>query len=459
MNPDDHRRACLFTPREVFLIAAVFVAALGAGWGAAQGVNLVCARMNLSPDVPPRWPLSVFRLMLPGHGGSPGELLAAAGIAVGFWAMLRRAWRRVTGSLAGVIAAGLLLVVATNLIHGPDYGLVHPHTEGHQYYHDAQEVPSPGALLATFNHRQPELGWHTRTHPPGAVLAIWTLGKLFGPPWAVSLAIAALSVALTGWFFHGLLVRHVESDVARYTTLLLLLLPAVQIYYCAALDALIAALMLGVLWAVAHPHDAVAVATGAACLFGASFLTFGACFLGPVMMGYEVLARRSVRRSVAMGLAVGLLYLAMASVCGFDYLRAFRTASAVENPGGFLLLADPVSYGMTRLENVAEILVFLGPFLLVLAVRGIGAARSHRRYHRLGVLAGLGVGTLLAMFATGAFRTGETARACLFIYPYLLLPVAAVLDRQRPEAADRRLLVWLVFGQTLVMQAIGGYFW
>jgi len=71
----------------------------------------------------------------------------------------------------------------------------------------------------------------------------------------------------------------------------------------------------------------------------------------------------------------------------------------------------------------------------------------------------LAVGTLLAMFATGAFRTGETARACLFIYPYLLLPVAAQLDHQQPDASDRRLLVWLVFGQTLLMQTFGGYFW
>jgi len=459
MNSGNHRRARLFTPRDVLLITAVFVAALGAGWGAAQGVRLACARMNLSPDVPSKWPLSMFRLMLPGRGGSPWDLAAAAGIAVGFWATVRWAWRGVTGSLAGVVAAGLLLVVATNLIHGPDYGLVHPHTEGHQYYHDAREIASPGAFLATFNDRQPELGWHSRTHPPGAVLAIWALGKLVGPPWAVSLAIAALAVVLTAWFFRGLLVRHVEDDVARYATLLLLLLPAVQIYYCAALDALMAALMLGVLWAVGHSRDGVAVAAGAACLFGASFLTFGACFLGPVLMGYEVFAPRSVRRSVAMLLAVGLIYLAMASMCGFDYLRAFRTASALENPGGFLLLADPVSYVMTRLENIAEILVFLGPFLLVLLVRGGGAARSDSRYRGLGLLAVLGVGTLLAMFATGAFRTGETARACLFIYPYLLLPVAAVLDHERPEPADRRLLVWLVFGQALVMQAIGGYFW
>ena len=459
MNLDDHRRDRLFTPRQVFLIAAVFVAALGVGWGAAQGVKVICGRLGLSPDVPAKWPLSMFRLMLPGRGGSPWDLLAAAGIAVGFWAAVRWAWRGLTGSLAGVTAAGLLLVVATNLIHGPDYGLAHPRTEGCQYYHDAQEVASPGAFLATFNDRQPELGWHSRTHPPGAVLSIWALGKLFGPPWAVSLAIAALSVVLTAWFFHGLLARHVQRDVARYATLLLLLVPAVQIYYCAALDALIAGLMLGVLWAIGHPRDGVAVAAGAACLFGASLLTFGSCFLGPVVLGYEAFARRSVRRSVAMMLAVGLVYLAMASTCGFDYLRAFRTASALENPGGFLLLADPVSYVMTRLENVAEILVFLGPFLLVLAVRGGGVARRDPRYRGLGVLAALGAGTLLAMFATGAFRTGETARACLFIYPYLLLPVAAVLDHERPGPPDRRLLAWLVFGQALVMQAIGGYFW
>ena len=63
------------------------------------------------------------------------------------------------------------------------------------------------------------------------------------------------------------------------------------------------------------------------------------------------------------------------------------------------------------------------------------------------------------LFLAGAFHTGETARACLFIMPFLMFPVAAHLDDCRSRPADRIVLLGLVFGQSLVMQTLGGYVW
>ena len=37
----------------------------------------------------------------------------------------------------------------------------------------------------------------------------------------------------------------------------------------------------------------------------------------------------------------------------------------------------------------------------------------------------------MLMLASGAFKTGETARACLFIYPFMVWPVAVLADRAR----------------------------
>src|SRR5207247_2044011 len=64
-----------------------------------------------------------------------------------------------------------------------------------------------------------------------------------------------------------------------------------------------------------------------------------------------------------------------------------------------------------------------------------------------GVMMGA-VGTLALMFASGAYRTGETARACLFAYPYLLL----ALRRLAPERAFA--LICFAGVQTLVMQLL-----
>ena len=69
----------------------------------------------------------------------------------------------------------------------------------------------------------------------------------------------------------------------------------------------------------------------------------------------------------------------------------------------------------------------------------------------------LGVITLLVMFAAGVFRTGETARSGLFIYPYLLLPVAAYLESIDIKVREKFQLVALVFTQTILMQLFGFY--
>jgi hypothetical protein len=130
-------------------------------------------------------------------------------------------------------------------------------------------------------------------------------------------------------------------------------------------------------------------------------------------------------------------------------------ASFLENPDGFRLLCEPVSYLFTRLENVTEMAAFFGPFLLWLARAGLPVLRqTHRTAFRLVAAAVL---TLAGLFVTGAYHTGETARACLFLYPYLLLgalpPLAAADERFRQG------ILVLVGAQTLFMQVVGNYFW
>ncbi len=191
----------------------------------------------------------------------------------------------------------------------------------------------------------------------------------------------------------------------------------------------------------------------------ASFLTFGACFLVPVIVGFELVTRRTAYRAALVLLATGLFYTAIDGLFGLNYFTSFQTASALENPAGFLLFAEPASYFITRLENVGDIAIFFGPFLLLLCAFGLRMLWQRREHDELLVLCGLGILTLAAMFLTGAFKTGETARVCLFIYPLLMLPVAAYLYRQRFLAWQKRRLLLAVFAQTLAMQTLGGFFW
>jgi hypothetical protein len=78
------------------------------------------------------------------------------------------------------------------------------------------------------------------------------------------------------------------------------------------------------------------------------------------------------------------------------------------------------------------------------------AALFLRRPHRVTTVA---VILLLVMFVTGAYRTGETARACLFVVPFIGLSFA------RLGAERLRLLTIAAAIQTIGMQVLGNYGW
>ena len=142
---------------------------------------------------------------------------------------------------------------------------------------------------------------------------------------------------------------------------------------------------------------------------------------------------------------------------GFNYINSFFIASQLENTHGFLLFHDPLSYVFSRIESVLEILIFFGPFLMIAAVRGLPALKKN--HPDLFLLTLLGTGSLMMMFLAGAYRIGESARAAMFIYPYLLFPVISHLKEINAEMYERNQLLALVFVQALVMQLFGDYFW
>ncbi|HEY0369346.1 MAG TPA: hypothetical protein VGC85_07095, partial [Chthoniobacterales bacterium] len=314
-----------------------------------------------------------------------------------------------------------------------------------QYYHDAVAISDPVAFFKTYNAIQPTLHMHARTHPPGPLLLFYALIKTVRAPALMSLLIAALATSVSAFFFHKLLLTILPPRAAGLTTFLFLLLPSVQIYYLVTVDALIAALLLGVFCCFTRAH----LITSIALLTLAFMLTFLSAWIVPVLVGYELMTRRSVARSSMLIAAVAAIYLAIYFASGFNFIESFRTASRIENEHGFILMHQPLDYFVSRLQSIGELILFFGPFLCVLFVRSV---------RRSDIGTWLALGSFALMLAAGTFRVGETARACNFLYPFLLLPIARFLNERKSEAGSKQLL-WLVFGQTVVMQVAGSYFW
>jgi hypothetical protein len=181
--------------------------------------------------------------------------------------------------------------------------------------------------------------------------------------------------------------------------------------------------------------------------FIGTFIPFLFVVIPLALLIYEVLLSRSsgidgfnslksVLKPATIIAGVALLYGFAYLVLGFNYIQAFSVASASENPGGFMLLSNPIEYLTTRIEDVLDIAAFFRPVLVVLGFRGLQQLRSdtltptnntftNKKVYLLAISAIIALGLL---FLTGVPKKGETARICMFIFPFLLLPVLSLVE-------------------------------
>jgi len=449
----------LFSWRQILVSTIVFIGITVA----AQRALRYIAEHWVAFDCPYYWPVSVFNFRMP----SVRDLVVAAAVTALFFLSLRFL-ERVRYGLGPVVLSGVLLIAGVTFIHGLEVGFYAPvasdaqsgvlipySLEGQEYYHDAVKVTSPVDFLKHYNEIQPTLHRHSHTHPPGAVLLFYFLEKVLRDPALIAVFIMLAATAMSVFFFRKLLLTAIGGETAGYTTFLLVLLPAVQIYYLASIDALIAGLLTGALYYFCFGKGHRSAAAAAGLLSVSFFLTFVSLFILPVLVGFDLSVRRSVKRSAIVLGALAAVYILLFLLTGYNPVESFRTASHFENPEGFMLFADPANYFFTRLEDVAEIIFFFGPFALLLMFRGFGKLRTRP----LIVLTALACTAMAAMFVTGAWRTGETARACLYLYPYLLFPVAHYLEDTQTSKGQRMQLAALVIIQSIGMQVFGNYHW
>ena len=163
---------------------------------------------------------------------------------------------------------------------------------------------------------------------------------------------------------------------------------------------------------------------------------------------------------IIMAVSIVIIY-GFLLLLGFNYINAFIYASS--STSGFTLFSNPVQYFTTRLQNILDILIFFGPILIVLCYRGIKNLKKDSERESVAsntyllVLSAL-LG-LLILFLAGAPNKGETARICMFILPFMLIPVAYNLRKDKYSQVEKLKLLVLVFGQTLLFQLIATWVW
>ena len=454
----------LFTNENIFIMVSVFIISI-----LSMHIVVKLVRRHFQFSTTTFWPISNFLPQIPDRE----HLFAAAAIFLIFYFFVRYL-SRTRFRLNFLILFGILLVLGTSMLQiqgfegntlhpskGWETGFVVPITGisivGNQYYHDAIKVTDAVRFLNDFQRLQPYLLVHARTHPPGAVLIIYILLKILGNPALISIVIGIVSVSLSTYFLYKILSIEFREDISGYVTFLFILIPSIQIFYVATIDALISTFLLGSLYFYLGQRSLTNMIGSLFFLFLASFLTFTFIFIFPIMVGYELIIRKDFLRTGYMILGIGFIYSLVSIFFNYNYITSLMTASALENRHGFMLFSETLTYLFTRIEGILEIILYLGPFLSLLIVMGL-YGREKVRSHLL-TIAWIAIFSLFAMLGAGVFRTAETARTALFIYPFLLIPVASYLQKSNISIKERNLLLYLVFAQTILMQTFGFYFW
>jgi len=437
------------TPHGFLLALALFSLAVLVMATAADVYHVLLCRI----DDPPYWPISMFDP----EPFRPGVTLGAALVlATACFVLYARRAAPPRGPLVA-LTFGLPSLVLTNWFQGFQAGFVRPIAGEQSYFAESFAVGGVLSYLSHYNEWQAWLGTHARTHPPGAVLLYYFARRLVPNPGALALLLGAAAFALAVVCFFHLARRFVAPRPAATATLVFALLPAVQIYFITSLEAVAAALMLAAVCCSFQAQRLVRFVGSAGCLLGAALLTFGALFVPLVLCGHALLARRSLRAPLGIVASVAAVLVFVRVVTGFDWLASLGTASRLENPEGFWLLVNPGSYLFTRLEGLTEVCLFASPLVLVAAAWLLGSRSLGQR--ELRALVGTAFGAFLAMLLAGAFKTGETARSCLFVAPFLVLPVAAVDEARELLPSQRALLAGAVLTQSVLMQLGGQYYW
>ncbi len=365
---------------------------------------------------------------------------------------------------------GVALIVLGNLGQGSAAAaFIDPFEKsGVQYFSDAMRIAVPWRLwLGRFNDNQiPLLLLHGRTHPPFAVLIHYWILHAFGGSTAVLSAafifIASLSILIV---FAILRAMDVPSPQRQLLAILFAVIPAVNIYTAVSLDGVIlttASIFLLGLVLIVRKRAPLAVGI-LLCVVGfvlTNLLTYGGTFLigaGVLVAIQQWWKKRSTdvaNAVVAAVVAFVVVMLALKAFYGYDHLQGLITASRLENPEGFRGFAAPIDYIQTRIENASEIAFFFSFGCLALLFARSASGISIRDVRRDEVVfAAAAMLTFIVILATGAFRVGEAARACMFMYPYLLLLFC------RTDRSALQDVVVLAGVQTAAMQLCGSYFW
>jgi hypothetical protein len=340
-------------------------------------------------------------------------------------------------SIPYFIAIGLsVAMIDAHEVKGkPRQPIIEPYSRTEwEYYGDVpavDRVGGPAAFLGRYAKPRlfTTLSLHAQTHPPGGVLFLWAVSKLFGYNlWSASLATVAFT-ALVVFPVFGLARELCGEAVARCALVLFLVAPNFVMFTTTSMDGPFSVLPVTSVYLFyrALRRPAFAALCGLA-LAGAALMTYATVFIALFFAVLAVVERgrfRVVTRTLAIALGVFVAaYAVLFLATGYHPVAAARAAMAHD--------AEMVGTGYESLgrylnlsvANLAAFLIGVGIPLTTAWLRETAAVVRRRLSGGPAdaFVAAYSVSLVLIAFST--LFTLEVERIWLFMVPFVAIAAA-----------------------------------
>lgn len=370
----------------------------------------------------------------------------------------------------------ILIDVAVTMIDGGVEALVHPFTRTDlEYYGVVNEVKSASSFLKDFVLMLPSFkSMHVATHPPGPVLFLWAVSKLFGD----GVLIASLSVIVFGSLSVipvYLLSRDLYGkEVGFYTIALYTLAPNIIMFTATSMDTVFAFFSA---WSVYFFFKAIKdkyspiypILSGLSFAIGV-FMTIGVFIIGLffviVALYYAITGCgmfNTFKKMLTLLVSICGFYLLLYITTGFNAIECFSAISRlhIESITGPHITMRG-SYLYWRFGNLAAILLFIGiPTALLFIKETVASVVNAIKDRQIDVYVLASVATLLVVIFAELVN-GEMERLTLFLAPFFIIPSAKHLLKLFPGKGVRAVAsvtLIILFVQTMSLESLLYTFW
>ena len=364
--------------------------------------------------------------------------------------------RSVSSTQLLVISMGFFFVISISVAMIDGYrevagqqlpAFLEPYTRTrYEYYGDVPKVDQIGFLSFMRDYAKPELfatlSGHAQTHPPGGILFLWIVSKLFGYNLLAASLGSIVFTSLTVIPIYLLAKELYGESIGRYALALFLITPNFIMFTGTSMDGPfsvfpILSLYLFYRGVLSDRSIRYGLLTGISLGCG-MLMTYATVFIGllfnVVMLLTLIADRGRFRRTLTLLLIAGVtfttFYLLMFLFTGFNLLEALQASIRKDSEALGTGYETIGLYLHLSVGNLFAFLIGVGiPMTTVWFRQIVGTIREGRRGAPTNIyIVGYLISLLVIAFST--LFTMEVERVWIFMVPFILIPVAKHLSQR-----------------------------